>query len=102
MTDHVEANHSANKEGWEKDTDARRWRRFIDDRRRNINSFAIAVRPIHTPATFIVVPTASVIVTIAVIATASVIVTAAVMSYPAVTIIIAEGLRHVQTADHCG
>jgi len=103
-----------NKEGWEKDTDARRWSRFIVDGRRGINRLPVAIRPIHTPATNIVVttasvivtvaviPTASVIVTVAVIPTASVIVTVAVMSCPAVTMIISEGLRHVNTSYHCG
>jgi hypothetical protein len=91
-----------NKEGWEKDTDARRWSRFIVDRRRGINRLPVSIRPIHTPATNIVVTTASAIVTVAVIPTASVIVTTAVMSYPAVTIIFSEGLRHVNTSYHCG
>jgi len=93
---------SVNKEGWEKDTDARRWSRFIVDGRRGINRLPVAIRPIHTPATNIVVTTASVIVTVAVIPTASVIVTVAVMSCPAVTMIISEGLRHVNTSYHCG
>ena len=32
-----------NKNGWEKDPDARRWRRCIDDRRRGIDSLPIAI-----------------------------------------------------------
>jgi hypothetical protein len=69
-----------NKDGWEKDTDARRWRRCIDDRRGGIiNSFPVAIvaiRPIITPAMHIPTP---------------------VMSH---TVIFAEGRHHVYTADH--
>lgn len=70
-----------NKEGREKDTDARRWRRCIDDPRRGIiNSFpvAIAIRPINT------------------------LVTAVVVFSPTFMVIFANGRRHVYTADHCG
>jgi hypothetical protein len=80
-----------NKDGWKKDTDARRLRRCIDNRRREINSFPVAIRPIDTPASLIHIVAA-------VIAMASFLVTAAVMSS---VIILAEGRRHVYTADHC-
>jgi hypothetical protein len=78
-------------EGWEKDTDARRWRRrCIDDPRRDIYSFRVAIRPINTPASLIHIVAA-------VISTASFLVTAVV-----VFSIFAEGRRHVYTADHYG
>jgi hypothetical protein len=93
---------SVNNDGWEKDTDARRWRRFIVDRRRGINPFTVSIRPIHTPATNIVVATASVIVTVVVIPTASVLVTALVMPSPTVMVIPGEGRRNFHTADNCG
>jgi hypothetical protein len=74
-----------NKDGWEKDTDARRWRRCIDDRRGGIiNSFPVAIvaiRPIHRPVVAISMP--------------SFLVTAAVMS-----IVSSDGRHHVYTADH--
>jgi hypothetical protein len=70
-----------NKNGWEKDTDARRWRRCIDDPRRGIiNSFPVAIvaiRPIITPA---MIPTPVI----------------------SLTVIFAEGRHHAYTADHCG
>jgi hypothetical protein len=81
-----------NIDGWEKDTDARRWRRCIDDPRRGIiSSFPVAIvaiRPIITPAIHIAV---------VVISTPSVLVTAFVMF-----VIFAEGRHHVYAADHCG
>jgi hypothetical protein len=77
-----------NKEGWEKDTDARRGRRCIDYRGRwIINSFPvpiIAIRTIHRPAV--------------VMATASLLLVTAVVMSPAV--ISAESRHHVYTADH--
>jgi hypothetical protein len=88
-----------NKNGWEKDTDTPRWRRCIDDPRRGINSFPIAVvaivaiRPIITPAIYIAV---------VVIPTPSVLVTAVVMSSHTFRAIFTEGRHHVYTADHCG
>jgi hypothetical protein len=82
-----------NKDGWEKDTDAWRWRRCIDDRRRGIiRSFPVAILPIMTAIA--VIPTPSVI---AVIPTPSMHVMAFVMF-----IVFGEGRRHVYTADHCG
>jgi hypothetical protein len=82
-----------NKDGWEKDTDARRWRRCIDDRWRGIiRSFPMAIVAIITAV--VVIPTPSVI---AVIPTPSMLVTAFVMF-----IVFGEGRRHVYTADHCG
>jgi hypothetical protein len=82
-----------NKDGWKKDTDARRWRRCIDDRRgRIINSFPVAIVAIM-PATLIAA---------VVIPTPSVLVTAVVMSSLIFMVIFAEGRRHVYTADHCG
>jgi hypothetical protein len=93
---------SVNKEGREKNTDARRWSRFIVDRRWGINRLPVSIRPIYTPAAHIVVAAAPVIVTVAVIATAPVIITALAMSYPAVMVISGKGRRHVHTADHCG
>jgi hypothetical protein len=74
-----------NKDRWEKDTDARRWRRCIEDRRGGIiTSFPmaiVAIRPIITPAMVAVIPTSSVLVT-------------------ATVIISAEGRQHVYTANH--
>ena len=81
-----------NKDGREKDTDARRLRRCIDDRRRDINSFHVAIRPINAPAPLIHIVAA-------VITTSSVLVSAVVMFSP---FIFAEGRCHVYTADHCG
>src|SRR5450759_69385 len=75
-----EAIRLANIDGWEKDTDARRWRRCIDDPRRDINSFPVAIRPINTLVVAISMP--------------SLLVTA--------TIISADGRHHVYTADHGG
>jgi hypothetical protein len=72
-----------NKDGWEKDTDARRWRRCIDDPRRDINSFPVVIRPINTLVVAISMP--------------SFLVTAAVMS-----IVSSDGRRHIYTAEHCG
>jgi hypothetical protein len=81
-----------NKDGWEKDTDTRRWRRCIVDRGWRIISSSpvarvaiIAIRPIITPAMVAVIPTSPVLVT------------AVVMSH---TVIFAEGRHHVYTADH--
>jgi len=73
---------------WEKDTDARRRRRCIDDRRRDIISIPVTVRLINTPAMHIAA---------AVMPTSSVFVTAVVMS----SVIFAEGRHYVHTADHC-
>jgi hypothetical protein len=77
-------------EGWEKDTDARRWRWCIDDPRRDIHPFRVAIRPINTPASLIHIVAA-------VISTASFLVTAVVIFS-----VFTEGLRHVYTADHYG
>ena len=76
-----------NKDGGEKDTKARRARRCIDDRRLDINSFPVAIRPINTPALHIHI----------VAAVPSVLVTVGLFS----PVIFAEGRRHVYTADHC-
>jgi len=78
-----------NKDGWEKDTDARRWRRSIGDRRRNINSFRIAIRPIYRPAHPIAVPMSFFLVT------------AVVMFSHSFMVIFTEGRRYAYTADHC-
>ena len=82
-----------NKDGREKDTDARRWRRRIDDPRRGINPFPVAIRPINTPALHIAV---------SVISKAPVLVTTVVMSPHSFRATLAEGRRHVYTADHRG
>jgi hypothetical protein len=75
-----------NKDGWEKDTDARRWRRCIDDRRGGIiNSFPVAIvaiRPIHRP--------------VVAISTPSLLLVTAVVRF----VIFTEGRHHVYTADH--
>jgi hypothetical protein len=87
----------------EKDTDARLWRRCIDDRRRGIISFPVAIiRPIIPPVMLIavvVMPTSSVLITVVVMPTSSVLITA--MSSLAV-MVISEDWHHVYTADHCG
>jgi hypothetical protein len=88
-----------NIDGWEKDTDAPRWRRCIDDPRRGINSFPVAIvaivaiRPITTPA---------ICIAVMVIPTPSMLVTAVVMSSHTFMVISAESRHHVYTADHCG
>ena len=83
-----------NKDWGEKDTDARRWRRGIEDRRRGIiNPFTVAILPIITAVA--VIPTSSVLVMA--ISMPSLLVTAFVMF-----IIFGEGRPHVETADHCG
>jgi hypothetical protein len=80
-----------NKEGGEKDTDARRRRRCIDDRRRGIiSSFSVAIMPIITAV--VVIPSPSVIVTAAVMFSHTFM----------VTFVFGEGRSHVYTADHCG
>jgi hypothetical protein len=77
-----------NKDGREKDTDARRWWRCIDDPRGwIINSLPVAIIAIR-PAMVIPRP--------------SVLVTAVVMSSLILMVIFTEGRRHVYTADHCG
>jgi hypothetical protein len=82
-----------NKDGREKDTDARRWRRCIDDRRgRIINSFPVAIVAIR-PALHIAA---------VVIPRPSVLVTALVMSSLIFMVIFAEGRHHIYTADHGG
>jgi hypothetical protein len=81
-----------NNDGWEEDTDARWYGRFIDDPRRYVNSFPVDIRPINTPASLIAV---------AVMPTPSLLVTAVVMSSITFMVISAEGRHHVYTADHC-
>ena len=93
MTDHVEALPLTNNDWWEKDTDARRWRRFIVNRRRDINPFPVAIRPVVSPASRIAV---------AVIPASSVLVTAVVMFSHTFMVIFGKGRRRFHTADHCG
>lgn|SRR5665647_282264 len=79
---------------WKKNTDARLWRRFIVDWRRDINSVPVAIRPIRTPVVMHI--------TVAVVIPTSSLVTAVVIFFPTIMIIIAEGRRYVYTADHRG
>ena len=73
-----------NKDGREKDTDARRWRRCIDDPRGGIiNSFPVAIVVAIRPGI-------------------SLLVSVLVMFSSAFVVIFAEGRRHAYTADHCG
>jgi len=82
-------------DGWEKDADARRFWRRIDDRRWSyIHSFPVDRLPIISPA----VP---IIIVAAVMPATSVLVTA-VMPFPTVMTIIGKGRYHVQTAGHDG
>jgi hypothetical protein len=76
----------------EKDTNARLWRRCIDDRWWGIISFPIAIMPIIPPV---------ILIAVAVMPTSSVLITAVVMSSLAF-MVISEGRQDVYTADHCG
>lgn len=77
-------------DGWEKDTNARRWRRRINTRW-NINSFPVAI---------IISACMPVMhIAVAVIATSSVFVTVVVVISRT---FVADGGRHVHTADHYG
>ena len=73
-----------NKNGREKDTDARRWRRYIDDRRRwIINAF---------PVSIVIIMSVS----------GSRLHMAAIVVFPLrFMVIFGEGRRHSDTADHC-
>ena len=77
-----------NNDGREKDPDARRWGRCIDNPRRDIKSFPVVIRPINTP--LLHMPMSSRLVT------------AVVMSYYASMVILAESRHHVYAADHYG
>ena len=81
-----------NKDGWKEDPDARRWRRCIDDPRRGISSFPVAIVAIVAiwPVITLVIPRPSVLVT------------AVVMSSHTLMVIFAESRHHVYAADHCG
>jgi hypothetical protein len=84
---------SANKDRRKEDTDARRRRRFIDDRRGwIINPFPVAIVSIR-PALHIAV---------AFIPASSLLVTDVVTSPLIFMVIFAEGRPHVYTADHRG
>jgi hypothetical protein len=74
-----------NKYGWEKDPDARRWRRYPDYRRRwIITSFPVAIMTIRP------------VITVMVIIPPSVLFVTAVVFF----VIFTEGRHHVYTADH--
>ena len=82
-----------NKDGREKDADARRWRRgIVYRRRRGINSFPVAIRLVHRPS-----PVHSPVM---LIPRSSLLVTALVMFSP-IFVIFGESRRHVYAADHC-
>jgi hypothetical protein len=93
-----------NNDGREKNTDARRGGRRIDDRRRRINAspvtITVAIRPIHGSPMHIGVAIIPASASVLVVPTASVIVTAVVIISPIV--IFGEGRRRVHTADHQG
>jgi hypothetical protein len=72
-------------------TDARRWRRRIDNRRRSIKPFPVTIRPIIAPAMLIAV---------AVMTTSSMFITPVVISAIA-AMVVSEGRHHVYTADQC-
>jgi hypothetical protein len=74
---------------WEKDTDARRRRRYVN---RGINPFPVAIWLIIVPAMLIAV---------AVMPTSSVLITAIFPVFPAITVI-SEGRHHVYATNHCG
>ncbi len=89
-----------NKDRWEKDADARRWRRCIDDRRRwDINSFAVAIRPIKAFAVAVSVILPPSVVTV--VHTLAWLVAVVMFTHPFM-IIFAEGRHYVYTADHSG
>jgi hypothetical protein len=69
-------------------TDARRWRRLIDYRRRSIKPFPVTIRPMKAPAMLIAV---------AVMTMSSVLVTPVVMSAIA-AMVVSEGRHYVYTA----
>ena len=78
-----------NKDGREKDIDARGSRRGIVDRRRCIDSFPVSIRLVHSPSPVhspvVAIPRSS----------------ALVILLSPIFVIFGEGRRHVYAADHC-
>lgn len=87
-----------NKDRREKDPDAHRWRRGINDRRRGIYTFPVAIRLVHSTSS--VNSTIAVHSPVVVIPGSSVLITALVVFSP-IFVIFGKGRRHVYTADHC-
>jgi hypothetical protein len=79
-----------NEDRGEKDTDARRFGRRVDDRRLEINSFPVTIRPINTSAPLIYIVAA-------VMPASPLLIPSVVMTPP---FVFAEGRRCVNTADH--
>jgi len=93
------------KDGREKDTDAQRWGRRIDYRRRAIPSVPVTAVVITTSSvlvTAVVIPTPSVFVTAVVIPAPSVLVTVVVIIPPTIMAVMGESRHHVHAADHYG
>ena len=82
-----------NKDGWEKNSDARRWRRFIDDRRRwIINRFPVGIGPIVAIRT---------INSLVVFMPMSLVIVIVLVMFSMFMVIFGESRGHVYTADHC-
>jgi hypothetical protein len=105
----LRSNHSGtNYDAREKYVDAGRSWKLNEDRRRDINPFPVTVVgsiPSPPPVMLVAVSVmsmSSLLVAVTVMPMSSLLVTAVIVSSPAVVTIIAEGRRHVDTADHCG